>query len=178
MAATGTTSSSTLTPSYLNQIGSPGSGNGQLTYPLYLAIASNGNVYVADSSGGRIQVFHSPQDLGTVTSATGSSQINLTLPGTSDISSITSSVASATDSSYDYPLGLVNFTASVTSGSTVPVTLTFQTDLKPSDVTARKYNPTTKEYSDIAGAIITETAVSGQPALQLTYSVTDGGTLD
>src|SRR5690606_19007858 len=84
----------------------------------------------------------------------------------------------ATDAGYDYPLGLVNFAASVASGSTNLVTLTFQTDLKPGEVTARKYNPVTKEYTTIVGATITETISSGKAALQLTYSVTDGGAMD
>jgi len=163
---------------YIAQFGTYGTGNGQLNYPMGIAIASNGNVYVADKNNGRVEVFGYPQNLGTVTSATGSSQINLTLPDTDDISSITSSTASATDSGYNYPLGLVNFTSSVASGSTTPVTLTFQTDLKPSEVTARKYNPATKQYAAIPNATITETTSAGKPALQITYNVTDGGSLD
>jgi hypothetical protein len=82
---------------------------------------------------------------------------------------------------YSYPLGLTSFTFSTpdcVSGATVPVTMSFQTDLKPNEVVARKYNSTTQTYNTIPNAVITETTVDGKHALQLDYNVTDGGPLD
>lgn len=90
---------------------------------------------------------------------------------------IKESSLSAQDTGYDYPLGLVNYTFTNAAASN-QVVLTFVTDLTPSQVIARKYNAITKQYSDIPGATITATTFSGNPALQLTYNVTDGGTLD
>ena len=46
---------------YEGQWGTPGSGNGQFNYPLGVAVASDGNVYVTDGGGyganNRIQYF-------------------------------------------------------------------------------------------------------------------------
>ncbi|HUY85408.1 MAG TPA: hypothetical protein VMU97_02740, partial [Candidatus Dormibacteraeota bacterium] len=45
-AASGSVSSSTTTPYYTGQWGSHGSGDGQLTSPIGIAVGNNGNVYV------------------------------------------------------------------------------------------------------------------------------------
>jgi DNA-binding beta-propeller fold protein YncE len=47
----------TATGSYLGQWGSCGSGNGQFVLPRGIAVARNGNVYVADTRNHRIQYF-------------------------------------------------------------------------------------------------------------------------
>jgi uncharacterized protein (TIGR03663 family) len=44
---------------YLDQFGSPGSGNGQFSEPVGIAIDASGNIYVADTWNQRIQVFDS-----------------------------------------------------------------------------------------------------------------------
>ncbi|MDB5165994.1 MAG: hypothetical protein JWM37_66 [Candidatus Saccharibacteria bacterium] len=90
---------------------------------------------------------------------------------------IKESSLSAQDTGYDYPLGLVNYTFSNAAASN-QVVLIFVTDLTPSQVIARKYNAITKQYNDIPGATITATTFSGNPALRLTYDITDGGPLD
>jgi hypothetical protein len=90
---------------------------------------------------------------------------------------IKESSLSAQDTGFDYPLGLVNYTFTNAAASN-QVVLVFVTDLTPSQVIARKYNAITKQFSDIPGAMITATTFSGNPALQLTYNVTDGGMLD
>lgn len=58
------------------------------------------------------------------------------------------------------------------------VSLLFVTDLKPNEVSARKYNPTTQTYANVPGATITETTYNAQHALLLTYTITDNGPLD
>ena len=63
-------------------------------------------------------------------------------------------------------------------GGTNQVSLTFVTDYTPSQVSARKFNPNTQTFSDVPGATITETTVSGAHALVVSYSITDGGPLD
>jgi N-acetylneuraminic acid mutarotase len=81
------------------------------------------------------------------------------------------------DSDYTYPLGLVNFCFS-TNASSNQVTLTFVTDLTPDQVTVRKYDPVTKKYATVSGAIIIETTAGGKHALQVSYTVVDNGPLD
>jgi DNA-binding beta-propeller fold protein YncE len=166
------------TGGYITQWGSSGSGNGQFQFPWAVTVDLNNNIYVVDINNNRVEKFNLIQNLGTVTSAGSSNQINLTLPLTSNITSISSMPSSINDGNYSYPLGLVNFTFSTTVGATVPVTLSFQTNLTPGQVVARKYNPATQKYTTIPGAVITETTLSGHAALQLTYSISDGSSLD
>jgi hypothetical protein len=163
---------------YITQWGSSGSGNGQFQFPWAVTTDMNNNIYVVDINNNRVEKFNLTQNLGTVTAAGSSNQINLTLPSTNNISSISSIPSSSNDGNYNYPLGLVNFTFSTTVGATVPVILSFQTNLTPSQVVARKYNPSTQKYIAIPGAVVTETTLNGQPALQLTYNITDGSSLD
>jgi hypothetical protein len=166
------------TGGYITQWGSSGSGNGQFQFPWAVTTDMNNNIYVVDINNNRVEKFNLTQNLGTVTAAGSSNQINLTLPSTNNISSISSIPSSSNDGNYNYPLGLVNFTFSTTVGATVPVILSFQTNLTPSQVVARKYNPSTQKYIAIPGAVVTETTLNGQPALQLTYNITDGSSLD
>lgn len=81
------------------------------------------------------------------------------------------------DNQYDYPLGLVEFCFN-TEAQDNEVSLTFVTNLKPDQVTARKYNSTNGTYFDIPNATITETTYNGQHALRLTYTIQDNGQLD
>ena len=81
------------------------------------------------------------------------------------------------DSGYTYPLGLTTF-CFTTENAANNVSLTFVTNLTPSQVVARDYNPTTGQYTTIPNASITETTYNGSPALVLSYTITDGGVLD
>lgn len=92
-------------------------------------------------------------------------------------SSVKESNLSVQDAGYQYPVGLVDFCFSTTEGSN-EVVLIFVTDLKPDQVTARKYNPATNTYSNVSGVSITETAYEGQHALQAAYTIQDNGPLD
>jgi hypothetical protein len=89
----------------------------------------------------------------------------------------TESVQTHQDSGYAYPLGLTTF-CFTTEEQTNTVSLTFVTNLSPSQVVARDYNPTTGQYVTIPGTTITQTTYNGSPALMVTYNITDGGALD
>lgn len=160
--------------------------NGKFCGPDHITIDSTGNIYVADSGNNRIQKFAYPKTTTTLPSAPPTTQgaPNIITLETSAATTVTcaNTVSTSTIEKQDpgkaYPLGLVNFCLGAPQGSSQPITLTFTTDLKPSDVIARKYNPTTKDYGTVPGAIITETTQNGKHALQLTYSIVDGGPLD
>lgn len=85
--------------------------------------------------------------------------------------------ASAKDTGYAYPLGLVDFSFDTTELENT-VSLVFVTDLTPAQVQVRKFNPTNKEYTEVKGAVVTETSLEGKHALRVTYTITDNGDLD
>jgi hypothetical protein len=143
-----------------------------------------------NASGSRIIVAsaafaysgHNPALDSTVsfTNAESAAPVVLTLPSGTTItchSPVKESGLSAQDGAYSYPLGLVDFCFSGADTSN-EITLLFVTNLKPNEVAVRKYNPTTKAYSTITGASVTETTYNSQHALQVTYTVTDNGPLD
>lgn len=83
------------------------------------------------------------------------------------------------DPAYSYPLGFVGFhLTGCSNGGTATVTVTFTGTFNPDDVTARKYNPNTNGFTTIVQASKTVTTLDGNPALQITYTITDGGELD
>jgi hypothetical protein len=83
------------------------------------------------------------------------------------------------DSTYTYPLGMMNFDLICTSpGGSATITQYYFGTYDASQFVARKYNPATQTYSDIPGASISSVTIAGQSALRITYSVTDGGSLD
>lgn len=82
------------------------------------------------------------------------------------------------DAVYEYPQGMVDFTATCgTNGFTTQVTLYYY-DIAPGALTLRKYNPTTKQYAPIPDASISTQTIYGQPVVVASYQVTDGGPLD
>jgi hypothetical protein len=83
----------------------------------------------------------------------------------------------AENEAYDYPMGLVDFNYE-TFAANNPIEVTFVTELGAGDVVAHKYNPDTEEYSEIPGAVITETTLNGEPALKVTYTIADNGPVD
>ncbi len=84
------------------------------------------------------------------------------------------------DADYQYPLGLASYSFTTNTAAN-QVSLTFTTDLKPTDVTPKKYNPTTKTYGLLpssANASVSETIKDNQHALVLSYTITDNDSLD
>ncbi len=169
---------------YLSQWNGSSTSYGSFVAPWGITIDSSGKIYVVDQYNAFVAKYAYPVTSTTFpNSPTGGAPANVTLT-TPDGTNITCADTSAysslgtQDTGKTYPLGLVNFCMTVPSGSTNLITLTFITDLTPSLVTARKYNSTTHTYADVPGATITETTVSGQHALVLTYNITDNGPLD
>lgn len=142
-------------------------------------LSSNGSRAIVARNGGIYTgvIKNTPANL---TDAEGGKPITITTPDGTTItcsSALKESAQTTQDGAYDYPLGLVNFCFD-TNAQENQVSLTFVTDLKPSQAVARKYNPTTQTYFDIPGAVITETTLEGQHALMVTYTITDNGQLD
>jgi streptogramin lyase len=149
--------------------------------PYYITADAAGNLYASDGNNLLIQKFTYPPETASLTSSVSGTDIELESTAFTTFScstSVTEDSLSTSDTSQDYPLGLVDFCLDVVPGSTNTVSITFETDLSASEATARKYNPTTQTYTDIQDALITETTLNSNPALILTYDITDGGDLD
>jgi hypothetical protein len=88
--------------------------------------------------------------------------------------------ASSADVAYDYPAGLVNFSAVCgTVGATITASQYFYgLSVSPTNIVARKYNPTTHGYAIIPGATVTQVTIGGASVIKVTYQITDGGPLD
>lgn len=98
--------------------------------------------------------------------------------GNSDVS-VSAADASAPDSDYSYPAGLMAFSVACSvPGSTSTVTQYYYGNYDANKMVARKYNSVTNTYSTVAGAIITNVTIGGQPALKIVYAITDGGSMD
>ena len=165
---------------YLGQWGGAGPNDGEFQSTAVVSADVFGNVYVADGSA-RIQKFSYPPETASLVSSESDTDIVLESAAFTAFScstSVTENALTTPDSTQDYPLGLVNFCLDVVPGSTNTVSLTFETDLSASEVSPRKYNPTTQTYTDIPDATITAATLNGNPALKLTYDITDGGELD
>ncbi len=91
--------------------------------------------------------------------------------------SISSESTEHKDGSYDFGLGLISFTASG-CGPTATFTQYFYGDHDASKYIARKYNPSTHEYTNIPGAILSNVSINGQNVLKIVYQIADNGPLD
>jgi hypothetical protein len=81
------------------------------------------------------------------------------------------------DTGYKYPFGFIDVDY-LTATASNTITLTFISQSSSTQFVARDYNAATGMYQTIPGAVITNTTYNGQPALQLTYTITDNGPLD
>ena len=91
------------------------------------------------------------------------------------------STLSSKDIAYNYPLGLVSFTATTDIGATIPIELYFYTTEKASTFTPRKYNTTNQTYTTLntlTQTSLTQITINNQPVLKLAYQLKDGGPLD
>lgn len=135
-------------------------------------VAAEDNAYITDAVLGSTTV--------TLDNAEDSKTIAINLPSGTTVtchSAMKESALDPEDVTYRYPLGFVDFCFSGASEEN-EINLIFVTDLKPNEVTVRKYNPTTKKYATITTASVTETTYEGQHALSVTYTIVDNGELD
>lgn len=98
----------------------------------------------------------------------------------SNVSVTPESANTKSDSGYSYPAGMMNFTLNCPSnGATATVTHIYYGNYEDaSRYEMRKYDENTKTYTTVLGATITKVTIAGQPALKVTYQITDGGPLD
>ena len=79
---------------------------------------------------------------------------------------------------YDYPVGMMDFTADcVTPGFTTAVKQVYF-DTTEQSMIARKFNPTNSSYETIPNATVASSVIGGISARSVSYSITDGGSLD
>lgn len=159
-------------------------------FPYYLTADADGNIWFGELAYNKLAKISvasnqpSEDSQVTVQSATGGAAISLTPPNGATVAGFqsvnpTSLPADRHDVTYDYPLGLVSFTLDdVEIGSTQTIQLAFETNLKPEEVVPRKFNATSSTYLDIPGVVVTETSKDGKPTLLVSYTITDGGSLD
>lgn len=82
------------------------------------------------------------------------------------------------DSGYTYIAGMTNFTIDCTQpGDSATVTLYYY-GVQATSFVLRKYNAATKQYATVADAAMSRVTIGGQQVAKITYTLTDGGTLD
>lgn len=152
-------------------------------------VSQDGDLFIATGDFGgtgltptRIAKYSYPNTLAVFAPNHKTTAATLRMPRGAEITKATNNtpedIAAPRDNNNTYPLGLVNFTAKVKDAQPVQVELLFDTDLQPSQVTPRKYHSNEKTYSDVPGAVVTQSELDGKPALKLSYSINDGGELD
>lgn len=88
-----------------------------------------------------------------------------------------SSENEAADAVYQYPFGFVNFTTQCdSSGASAHIEIYIH-DVSSTNYVARKYNSTTKQYTNVPSAANVHFDTSNN-ALVLSYDITDGSSLD
>ena len=151
-------------------------GNNQINY-VYTANSNNNGGGNNSSNTAQLTTPTSPISTFSL------KPVSLTTPTGTTINSsstVPESSLATQDNNNQYPLGLVNFSFT-TNQSSNQVVLNFETDLKPNQVTPRKYNPNSKTYTDLpssANAVVTETTINNKHHLTLTYTLIDNGELD
>lgn len=96
----------------------------------------------------------------------------------SSVSGLSVSSLSATDSGFDYPFGLTDFTLQCQPGESANIEKFIFTNESADGFTVRKYRPATETYENLPGATVESLTIGSSQALKLSYSITDGGDLD
>ena len=156
----------------------------------------NGRIYATDSQNSRIEILcdHDVSTnncadtlpLITLSSAENSTPITLSQTGCTNVTNSSATKESnltTADPAYSYPVGLIAFTMNgCTNGGTATITATFTGSFDPSSTTIRKYNTSNNTYTTLtqsnSNLSLSTTTLNNQPALQVTYTITDGGALD
>jgi len=168
--------------------------NGTTNWDTYVGVTDGESAYALSAYNG-INDFnqlntsawnHSPQgdDTAEIVSAEDASAIRFQQSGCSVIGNIVGSKESThqvQDPAFQYPVGFAGFTMTGCSTSS-SVNLTFTGTYDPAKVTIRKYNSVSKTYTTLtsanSGLVLTTTTLNNQPALSVSYTITDNGPLD
>lgn len=78
---------------------------------------------------------------------------------------------------FEFPLGLMSFVVRVSEGTSVDVTLRYFTDMAAEDFVPFKHG-VNNELVEMLDAVVTETTIDGDPVIQVTYTIVDGGAYD
>jgi hypothetical protein len=94
-----------------------------------------------------------------------------------DFSVKAESVNAVQDVAYEYPNGLVDFSFTDCSVSSLTIDV-YYFDVTNANYLLRKYTPTSHAYTTVSDAVLTATTVDGHDAIQATYTIVDNGPLD
>lgn len=88
--------------------------------------------------------------------------------------------ASTADTGFAYPYGLTDFTLNCTKGGEAEITkyVFDDTDDELTDFSVRKYRPNTHTYEAVEGSTVSRETIGDETALVMSYTLSDGGTLD
>ena len=138
------------------------------------------------STDGCVSTGSADNTVTTLSSAENATPITLSQTGCTTVSNSSTTKESnltTADPAYSYPVGLIAFTLNgCTNGGTATITATFTGSFDPSSTTIRKYNSSNNTYTTLtqsnSNLSLSATTLNNQPALQVSYSITDGGPLD
>jgi len=185
--------------SYLNQYTQgPDEVSGSSFLAYGISAGPNGIIYTINVDSFKIEILcdndvstdgcasTGGSNLTTLTSAENNTPITLSQTGCTTVSNSSTTKESSlttTDPAYSYPVGLVAFTLNgCNTGGTATITATFTGSFDPSSTTIRKYNTSNNTYTTLttsnSNLSLTTTILNNQPALQVTYTIIDGGPLD
>lgn len=163
-----------------------GYDSGDMEWSAYDRTDDEWEEWIADHFGGQAFDFHlvgdgtshesEPANTATITSATGSKTITVTVDESctlSDVSAINAAATSTKDTAYHYATGFVKFTASGCDDGVAHVQLLYH-GVSPDGLTVRKYNPTGNSYFTISGATMTKVS----EGTLVSYAITDDQELD
>ncbi len=83
-----------------------------------------------------------------------------------------------TDLLYDYPVGMMNFSADCGTPGFTTAVQQYYFNASGSGLVARKYNPNNSSYIMIDGANVASQTIGSDTATLLSFTMTDGGSLD
>lgn len=166
----------------------PGSGGEMGSTSKVMVVESLASDYYDDAedvggggSGIAIPDIENRTDGGTtnVFSETDGSFVEMAVSGCSTKSAGFINDTTGEDTDFTYPFGIMAFTLECeTNGTTATVKKHYFTEANPENAVLRKYNSKTKVFTTIGSATIRSITYQGRKALEVTYQVTDGGSLD
>lgn len=138
----------------------------------------NENGYDDATEDGITSFFNNQSETYTTVEVNGNYRCNYI----SEVSSSSLDDLNAEDGEYEYPFGVTSFSLTCKeTGQTATVTMFYfygSLDIDTNNVVVRKYNNDTQQFSTINSATVENVTIDGDPAIKISYEVTDGGSLD